>query len=136
MDKNNTFSKVWNGFKPTHEARTESSSLYDSHVDSNVIKLLKKLNAFVQESLSDPELTEKQREGMTRFLEKIRTHKGVSKYDLDNLPKKMEQLFADLEKELSKEVTHVGRTYSSIELVHFCSNNEYDEVMLCLKNIR
>ena len=103
-------------------------SLYDSHVDSNVIKLIKKLNAFVQESLSDPELTERQRESMTRFLEKIRAHKGVSKYDLDNLPKKMEQLFADLEKELSKEVTHVGRTYSSIELVHFCSNNEYDEV--------
>lgn len=106
----------------------KSGSLYDSHLDTKVIQLLKSLNIFVQTSLLDPDLTDGQRAELTSFQEKIRSHKGITKYDLDNLPKKKEDLFADLEHELSKNVTHVGKTYSSIELVHFCANNEYDEL--------
>lgn len=106
----------------------KSGSLYDSHLDTKVIQLFKSLNVFVQTSLSDPDLTDKQRADLTTFQEKIRSHKGITKYDLDNLPKKKEDLFSDLEQELSKNVTHVGKTYSSIELVHFCANNEHDDL--------
>lgn len=106
----------------------KSGSLYDSHFDTNVIKLLKTLNDFVQGSLSDPELTDKQRKDLNSFQEKIRSHKGITKFDLDNLPRKKEELFADIEKELNKNVTHVGKTYSSVELVHFCANNAFDEL--------
>lgn len=106
----------------------KSGSLYDSHLDTNLMKLLKSLNTFVQSSLSDPDLTEKQRAELNSFQEKIRSHKGITKYDLDNLPRKKEDLFADLEKELNKNITHVGKTYSSIELVHFCVNNAYDDL--------
>lgn len=106
----------------------KSGSLYDSHFDTNVIKLLKTLNDFVQDSLSDPELTDKQRKDLNSFQEKIRSHKGITKLDLDNLPRKKEELFADIEKELNKNVTHVGKTYSSVELVHFCANNVFDEL--------
>lgn len=108
-------------------------SLYDSHLDTNMLKLLKKLNTFIQESLSDPDLTEKQRDDLNRFQEKIRSHKGITKTDLDYLPKKKEELFKDLEEELSKSIIHVGKTYSSIELVHFCSNNEYDDLWASYK---
>ena len=102
----------------------KSGSLYDSHLDTNLIKLLKSLNTFVQNSLSDPDLSDKQKADLNSFQEKIRSHKGITQYDLDNLPKKKEDLFADLERELNRNVTHVGKTYSSIELVHFCANNE------------
>lgn len=106
----------------------KSGTLYDSHLDANVIKLFKTLNAYIQDSLSDPDLSDKQRAELNRFQEKIRSHKGITRYDLDNLPKKKTELFADLEKELSKDVTHVGKTFSSLELVHFCANNECDEL--------
>ena len=39
----------------------KSGSLYDSHFDTNLIKLLKSLNSFIQESLTDTELTSDQR---------------------------------------------------------------------------
>lgn len=108
----------------------KSGTLYDSHLDTNLIKLLKSLNSFVQNTLADPDLTDKQKDDLHSFQEKIRSHKGITKYDLDKLPKKKEDLFADLEKELNRNVTHVGKTYSSIELVHFCANNEFDDVWL------
>lgn len=108
----------------------KSGSLYDSHLDTNLIKLLKSLNTFVQNSLSDPDLSDKQKADLNSFQEKIRSHKGITQYDLDNLPKKKEDLFADLERELNRNVTHVGKTYSSIELVHFCANNEHDDLWL------
>ena len=106
----------------------KSGSLYDSHLDANVIKLFKTLNAYIQDSLSDPDLSDRQRLELNRFQEKIRSHKGVTRYDLNNLPKKKAELFAELEKELSKDLTHVGKTFSSLELVHFCANNEYDDL--------
>ena len=106
----------------------KSGSLYDSHFDTSVIKLLKELNNFVVASLGDPNLTDGQKDELICFQEKIRSHKGITKFDLDNLPRKKEDLFADLEKELSKNITHVGKTFSSIELVHFCANNAYDDL--------
>lgn len=106
----------------------KSGSLYDSHFDTNLIKLLKTLNTFIQKSLTDSELTNEQRRVLESFQEKIRSHKGITKHDLENLPRKKGKLFKDLEKELNKNITHVGKTYSGIELVHFCANNACDEI--------
>lgn len=101
----------------------KSGSLYDSHFDTTAIKLIKKLNNVVQTHLTDVDLSNKEREILQNIQEKIRSHKGITKGDIDRLPRIKEELFADLEKELNKNVTHVGKTYSSIELVHFCSNH-------------
>ena len=106
----------------------KSGSLYDSHFDTSVIKLIKKLNDVVQAHLADAEMSEKERETLQNIQEKIRSHKGITKRDIDRLPRIKEDLFADLEKELNKNVTHVGKTYSSIELVHFCTNNACDKI--------
>ena len=106
----------------------KSGTLYDSHLDANVIKLINTLNAYIHDSLSDPDLSDKQKAELNRFQEKIRSHKGITRYDLERLPKKKTKLFVDLEKELSKDVTHVGKTFSSLELVHFCANNECDDL--------
>ncbi len=107
----------------------KSGSLYDSYFDTNVIKLLKSLNVFVKESLEDSDLSEEQRLILNGIQEKIRSHKGITKTDLEKIPKgKKEKLIKDLEKELNKNIRHVGKTYSSIEIVHFCSNNAFDEL--------
>ncbi len=106
----------------------KNGSLYDQHLDTHTLQLLKELNQFVQESLQNSDLTDEEKGVFSSFQEKIRTQKGISKVDLDKLPKKKDKLFEDLEKELSKSVTHVGKTYSAIELVHFCSNNACDEL--------
>lgn len=103
-------------------------SLYDRHFDTNLIKLLKDLNDFIQESLSDSGLTDDQISVLNTFQEKIRSHKGFTMSDLNNLPKKKAKLFSDLEKEFNRNVTHVGKTYPGIELVHFCANNACDEL--------
>ena len=107
----------------------KSGSLYDSHFDTNVIKLLKTLNIFLQDSLADSKISEEQRIILSSLQEKIRSHKGITKTDIEKIPRrKKDELFADLEKELNKNVTHVGKTYSSIEIVHFCSNNACDDL--------
>ena len=80
----------------------KSGSLYDSHFDTSVIKLIKKLNDVVQAHLADAEMSEKERETLQNIQEKIRSHKGITKRDIDRLPRIKEDLFADLEKELNK----------------------------------
>lgn len=97
--------------------------LYDQHIDEKSIKMFKKLNDFVQYAISQPEMTQDQAKALSDLLEKIRTHKGVSKADLERLPKKNSDLFEELEAELNANITHVGKTYSGIELVHFCKND-------------
>ena len=106
----------------------KSGSLYDSHFDITAIKLIKKLNDVVQTYLAEAGMSDKERETLQNIQEKIRSHKGITKRDIDRLPRIKEELFADLEKELNKNVTHVGKTYSSIELVHFCTNNACDKI--------
>lgn len=103
----------------------KSGLLYDQHIDEKSIKLMKKVNAFVQENLKYPNLSEEQIQALTRFMEKIRSHKGFSGTDLENLPNKDNTLFEDLRQELNNNITHVGKTYSAIELVHFCANDAY-----------
>ena len=102
--------------------------LYDRHIDTKVIELIKKLNTFIQENLHDNSLDHRHKATLISIQEKIRSHKGLSKYDLINLPKIKHNLFKDMERELNHNVTHVGKTYSAIELVHFCSNNNYDSL--------
>lgn len=103
--------------------------LYDQHIDEKSIKIFKKLNDFVKDVISQHDLTEDQVRAFMGFLEKVRTHKGVTKEDLERLPQKNKSLFEELEEELNQNITHVGKTYSGVELVHFCKNNAHDEVI-------
>lgn len=98
--------------------------LYDRHIDEKAIKLMKKVNDFVQENLKSAEATDAQIQALSKFIEKIRSHKGITKEDLDSLPNKNNTLLEDLQQELNNNITHVGKTYSALELVHFCANDD------------
>lgn len=107
----------------------KSGVLYDQHIDEKSIKIFKKLNDFVKDAVSQQDLTDEQVQALMNFLEKVRTHKGITKEDLERLPQKNQSLFEELEEELNQNITHVGKTYSGVELVHFCKNNAYDELI-------
>lgn len=60
--------------------------------------------------------------------EKIRTHKGLTKYELEQLSQRDASIFEDLALESNANITHVLRTYSGVELVHFCSNSATEDL--------
>lgn len=72
--------------------------------------------------MNQVELSEEQSSIVVRFLEKVRSHQGVSADDIRLLPHNNQTLFEELEDELSNRIKHVGKTYSGVKMVHFCKN--------------
>ena len=63
------------------------------------------------------------------FFSLIRASKGITKDDLHKLHLLKLDILEELEKEISnKEIARVGSTFSGIELVHFCSNTDTDDL--------
>lgn len=96
--------------------------LYDSFIDDRSLKLLNKLMAYLDDISSKEQLTEKEIVIVDKFREQLRSHKGLTKKDIEQIPKKGGTILEDIEKEIGENVTHVGSTFSGIELVHFCVN--------------
>ena len=74
----------------------------------------------VQSVLSDDETVV-----VNKFREKLRSHKGLTKREIEQIPKVRSSVMEDLEREIGENVTHVGSTFSGIELVHFCTNDSF-----------
>ena len=106
----------------------KNGMLYDQHLDEKTIKLLKKLYDYLNELDAAEDLTAADRAVIETVKEKVRSRKGLTEAELELIPKKNAQILEDLEEELNKNITHVGKTYSGVELVHFCANNATDEL--------
>lgn len=106
----------------------KNGMLYDQHLDVRTIKLLKKLYEYLEELDADAELSDSDKMIIEAVKEKVRSRKGLTKAELERIPKKNAQILEDLEQELNKNITHVGKTYSGVELVHFCANNATDDI--------
>lgn len=109
----------------------KNGMLYDQHLDEKTIKLLKKLYEYLEELDADANLSDSERQVIEAVKEKVRSRKGLTKAELERIPKKNSRILEDLELELNKNITHVGKTYSGLELVHFCANNTKDELWEC-----
>lgn len=96
--------------------------LYDSFIDDHSLKLLNKLMTYLDDISSKEQLTDEEALIVNKFREKLRSHKGLTKKEIEQIPKKGGTILEDLEKEIGENVTHVGSTFSGIELVHFCAN--------------
>jgi len=96
--------------------------LYDSFIDDRSLKLLNRLMAYLDDISAKEELTGEEVTLVNKFREKLRSHKGLTKKEIEQIPKKGSTILEDLEKEIGENVTHVGSTFSGIELVHFCTN--------------
>lgn len=106
----------------------KNGMLYDQHLDEKTISLLKKLYEYLDSLDTDAELTDEERGIIESVKEKVRSRKGLTKAELERIPKKNAKILEDLEQELNENITHVGKTYSGVELVHFCANNATDEL--------
>lgn len=106
----------------------KNGMLYDQHLDEKTIKLLKRLYEYLEELDADADLSDSDRMIIETLKEKVRSRKGLTKAELERIPKKNAKILKDLEQELNKNITHVGKTYSGLELVHFCLNNTTDEL--------
>lgn len=106
----------------------KNGMLYDQHLDEKTIKLLKQLYDYLEQLNADADLTDEDRQVIEVVKEKVRSRKGLTKAELERIPKKNAKILEDLEQELNKNITHVGKTYSGVELVHFCSNSAVDDL--------
>ena len=101
--------------------------LYDKHLDFDLFKLLGELYDGLIKMKSEPDTTQEDSLVIDKILEEIRSRKGVLKEDLKKIAKK-NQSIEDFEKVFKDDADKVGATFSGIEIVQFCSNED------CLDN--
>ena len=102
--------------------------LYDQFLDTRQLKLINDLSQYLDDLLLENTLSESDKNLVTTLREKLRTRKGITKADLDRIPKKGNSIFEDLEKEFNESITRVGQTFSAVELVHFCANDAVEDI--------
>ncbi len=101
--------------------------LFDHFIRPELLDHLQKLAKGLSDISDDKSLTPEQRRDITDVMEKIRTNKGVTKDDIHKLRQQKLDILEELEKELNADIARVGKTFSGIELVHFCSNSDTDD---------
>ena len=97
--------------------------LYDKHLDFDLFKLLGELYDVLLKMKSEPDISQEDSIVIDKVLEEIRSRKGVLKEDLKKITKK-NQSIDDFEKVFKDDADKVGATFSGIEIVQFCSNED------------
>lgn len=97
--------------------------LYDKHLDFDLFKLLVELYDGLLKMKSEPDISQDDSIAIDKILEEIRSRKGVLKEDLKKITKK-NQSIEDFEKVFKDGADKVGATFSGIEIVQFCSNED------------
>jgi len=101
--------------------------LFDHFINPDLLKQLQKLAEELNDISDDRSLTPQQKRDVTDVMEKIRANKGVTIDDIHKLRQQKLDILEELEKEFNSDIARVGKTFSGIELVHFCSNTEADD---------
>ena len=102
--------------------------LFDHFINPELLNQLQKLAKGLEDISDDKLLTPQQKHDITEVMEKIRTNKGIAKEDIYKLRFQKIDILDELEKEFNADIARVGKTFSGIELVHFCSNTDTDEL--------
>ena len=102
----------------------KSGMLFDQHLDEKKYEVLNEWVQKIEQKTKDASLTQEEKQFLLNLKEKIRSHKGLKKGELEQLSRNDATVFDDLKLESNTNITHVLKTYSGIELVHFCSNSD------------
>ena len=102
----------------------KSGMLFDQHLDEKKYEALKEWVQKIEQKAKDASLASEEKQFLFNLKEKIRSHKGLKKVELERLSRNDATIFDDLKLESNSNITHVLKTYSGVELVHFCSNSD------------
>lgn len=100
--------------------------LYDQFLDAKNILRYRKLVNQIEKIYQRDDLTDEEKKILEGIREKLRMQVGLSKQDISEIPKK-DDVICDIEKEINDNMAHVGATFSGIELVHLCANDDARE---------
>lgn len=108
--------------------------LYDEFIEGERLKMLSKFYDLVATRQKEEKVSDDDRKELEQILELLRTKKGVRRERVaDVLHKNVTDI--DLNKLFRPGQHNVGKTYSGVELMHFCANDLcHDEWPL--KNIK
>ena len=97
--------------------------LYDRHLDFDLYKLLVELYDGLLKMKKESDTTPEDAVVIDKVLEEIRSRKGIIKADLKRISKKNKSI-EDFEKLFDDDLEKVGETFSGVEIVQFCSNED------------
>lgn len=97
--------------------------LYDKHLDFNLYKLLGELYDGLTKMKKENDITPEDTVAIDKVLEEIRSRKGIIKADLKKITKKNSSI-EEFEKLMGDDLEKVGETFSGVEIVQFCSNED------------
>lgn len=108
--------------------------LYDEFVEGEQLRSLNLLYAKLAENLSDVHLSEVKRKQVSLLMEGLRSKKGIQRQTVTDVLRS-NHIDIDINKLFSKHQLSVGKSFSGVELMHFCANDEYHDSWL-LKDVK
>lgn len=102
--------------------------LYDKLIEKEQLRLIKNLFKYFDEIEKEDSTSEEDRRLIKEIRESVRTSKGISKADLDKIQKKDNKAVSDIESVFTENLQRVGQTFSGVEIVQFCANENYREL--------
>lgn len=98
--------------------------LYDKIVEADQYQQLRKIYNLLIKKITDKSISEDKKEGFKELLESLRSKKGLTRESLERVFRADEVTIDEIFKGNQR---HVGKTYSGVEIVHFCINDGYRE---------
>lgn len=105
--------------------------LYDNFglIDADSLRKVKKLYDYLVELKKSSDISDDDRALIDSLLENLRSRKGLLKSDFDKISRgKGSKIFDEIQNEFKDNIMRVGKTFSAVELVHFCRNDEYGDL--------
>lgn len=100
--------------------------LYDEFIEGERLKMLSKFYDLVISRQKDISLSAEDRKELEQILELLRSKKGVKREQVaDVLHKNANDI--DINTPFRTGQHNVGKTYSGVELMHFCANDQYHD---------
>lgn len=96
--------------------------LYDEFIEGETLRNLNRFYNYILKMSMDESVDKEERALLSSLLEKTRSKRGLKKADIAKILHKSEEV-EKIEKMFDDNMKNVGRTYSGIELVHFCAND-------------
>lgn len=100
--------------------------LYDEFIEGERLKMLSRFYELVVKRQRDSNLSDDDRKELEQIVELLRSKKGLQREQVaDVLHKNVSDI--DINKLFRPGQHNVGKTYSGVELMHFCANDQFHD---------